>query len=68
MYAITGVTGKVGGALARALLASRAPARAVVRTEQKGAQWRARGCEVAIALLIDHRCQCYARQSSIPAR
>src|SRR5260221_614498 len=33
MYAITGITGKVGGALARSLLAERLPVRAVARDE-----------------------------------
>jgi uncharacterized protein YbjT (DUF2867 family) len=36
MYAITGITGKVGGALARALLADRRPIRAVIRDIEKG--------------------------------
>jgi uncharacterized protein YbjT (DUF2867 family) len=49
MYAITGITGQVGGALAQALLAEGAPVRAVVRDEQKGKVWAARGCEVAVA-------------------
>jgi uncharacterized protein YbjT (DUF2867 family) len=49
MYAITGVTGKVGGELARRLLPAGAPVRAVVRDEAKGAAWAARGCEVAHA-------------------
>jgi uncharacterized protein YbjT (DUF2867 family) len=37
MYAITGITGKVGGALARTLLAERLPVRAVLRDEVKAA-------------------------------
>jgi uncharacterized protein YbjT (DUF2867 family) len=49
MYAITGITGKVGGELARRLLAAGAPVRAVVRDEAKGAAWAARGCDVALA-------------------
>jgi uncharacterized protein YbjT (DUF2867 family) len=49
MYAITGVTGQVGGAVARALLGGGATVRAVVRDEDKGAAWRARGCDVALA-------------------
>jgi NAD(P)H dehydrogenase (quinone) len=53
MYAITGITGKVGGALAEALLAAGRPVRAVVRDAAKGAVWAARGCEVAIAELED---------------
>ena len=36
MYAITGITGKVGGALAATLLAAGLPVRAVVRDATKG--------------------------------
>jgi uncharacterized protein YbjT (DUF2867 family) len=54
MYAITGITGKVGGELARALLAAGAPVRAIVRNAQKGEEWAARGCEVAVARMEDH--------------
>ena len=36
MYAITGITGKVGGALADALLEAGLPVRAVVRDVAKG--------------------------------
>jgi len=53
MYAITGITGKVGGALARALLAAHQPIRAVVRDARKGAPWAALGCEVALAEMED---------------
>jgi NAD(P)H dehydrogenase (quinone) len=53
MYAITGITGKVGGALAEALLAAGRPVRAVVRDAAKGVAWAARGCEVAIAEMED---------------
>jgi len=49
MYTITGVTGKVGGALARALLADGQPVRAVVRDTDKGRAWAERGCAVALA-------------------
>jgi NAD(P)H dehydrogenase (quinone) len=49
MYAITGITGKVGGALGRALLEEGRPVRAVVRDANKGEEWAARGCEVALA-------------------
>ena len=47
MYAITGITGKVGGALARSLLAERVPVRAVLRDEAKAAEWRTR-CDAAL--------------------
>ena len=53
MSAITGITGKVGGELAQALLAARKPVRAIVRDEAKGAAWAARGCEVALADMDD---------------
>src|SRR5882724_2890269 len=53
MYAITGITGKVGGELARSLLAERLPVRAVLRDEAKAAQWRTRGCDVVLADMDD---------------
>src|SRR6266550_9106913 len=53
MYAITGVTGKVGGAVARALLAAGHSVRAVVRNADKGQVWRKRGCKVALATIED---------------
>ncbi|WEL89332.1 NAD(P)H-binding protein [Pseudomonas sp. CBSPCBW29] len=53
MYVITGITGKVGGALARFLLNDRQPVRAVIRDASKGAEWAALGCEVAIANMDD---------------
>jgi NAD(P)H dehydrogenase (quinone) len=49
MYAITGITGKVGGELAHTLLASGQPVRAVVRDARKGGAWAALGCGVAVA-------------------
>ncbi len=39
MYAITGVTGKVGGAAARALLDAGHAVRAVLRDKKKAAEW-----------------------------
>src|ERR1700722_15052530 len=53
MYAITGITGKVGGAVARSLLAEGLPVRAVLRDEAKAAECRARGCDVALAEMDD---------------
>jgi NAD(P)H dehydrogenase (quinone) len=49
MYAVTGVTGKVGGELARTLLRAGQPVRAIVRDARKGEAWAARGCELALA-------------------
>jgi uncharacterized protein YbjT (DUF2867 family) len=53
MYAITGITGKVGGTLARKLLARGAPVRAILRDETKAAGWAAQGCAVSFASMQD---------------
>jgi NAD(P)H dehydrogenase (quinone) len=53
MYAITGITGKVGGALARALLSVHQPVRAIVRDIEKGRLWTSQGCGIAHADMRD---------------
>jgi NAD(P)H dehydrogenase (quinone) len=53
MYAITGITGNVGGEVARSLLAAGHPVRAVVRNPEKGSVWEQRGCQVAVADIND---------------
>jgi uncharacterized protein YbjT (DUF2867 family) len=53
MFAVTGITGKVGGAVARALRNDGLPVRAIVRDARKGTEWAARGCDVAVADLSD---------------
>jgi NAD(P)H dehydrogenase (quinone) len=53
MYAITGITGKVGGELARTLLAADEPVRAIVRDASRGRAWVAQGCELALANMND---------------
>jgi NAD(P)H dehydrogenase (quinone) len=53
MYAITGITGKVGGELARNLLAAGQRVRAIVRNASKSEEWAALGCEVALANMED---------------
>ncbi|MBY4768156.1 NmrA family NAD(P)-binding protein [Burkholderia ambifaria] len=53
MYAITGITGQVGGALARELLATGQPVRAVVRDATRAGSWADRGCEIATAFMED---------------
>lgn len=49
MYAITGITGQVGSAVARNLLGKNQSVRAVVRDANKGTVWAEQGCEVAVA-------------------
>jgi NAD(P)H dehydrogenase (quinone) len=53
MYAITGITGKVGAAVARSLLSADQLVRAVVRDRGKGAAWADLGCDIAVADLAD---------------
>jgi len=53
MYAITGITGKVGGAVARQLLAAGRQVRAVARDTTRADSWVARGCELAVARMED---------------
>jgi len=53
MYAITGITGKVGSEAARALLAKGEGVRAVLRDPKKGEEWAALGCEVFVADMGD---------------
>jgi NAD(P)H dehydrogenase (quinone) len=43
MYAVTGVTDKVGGELARTLVAAGRPGPAVVRDAKQGQEWAASG-------------------------
>jgi NAD(P)H dehydrogenase (quinone) len=53
MFAVMGVTGNVGGELARTLLAAKKSVRAIVRDASKGEAWAKQGCEVAIADIGD---------------
>ena len=53
MYAITGITGHVGGATARALRAAGAPVRAVIRDPERAGAWLGQGAEVAVADFTD---------------
>jgi NAD(P)H dehydrogenase (quinone) len=49
MYAVMGITGQVGSAVAATLLDHRKPVRAIVRNPDKATSWRNRGVEIAIA-------------------
>jgi len=53
MFAITGITGKVGGEVARNLLAARHSVRAVVRDVGKGKAWADHGCDLVSADIND---------------
>jgi NAD(P)H dehydrogenase (quinone) len=53
MFAVTGITGKVGAAVARSLVAADQSVRAVVRDQSRGAPWAQLGCEVRLADMSD---------------
>src|SRR5688500_6999772 len=53
MYAIAGVSGHTGAVVATTLLAAGKPVRVIVRDAAKGAEWKAKGAEVAVASLDD---------------
>ncbi|HET7435093.1 MAG TPA: NmrA family NAD(P)-binding protein [Thermoanaerobaculia bacterium] len=53
MYAVAGVTGNTGSVVAEELLRRGKPVRVIVRSEEKGAAWRAKGAEVAVASIDD---------------
>jgi NAD(P)H dehydrogenase (quinone) len=53
MFAVTGITGKVGAAVARSLLSADQPVRAIVRDRSRGAPWAQLGCDIAVADLSD---------------
>ena len=49
IFVVTGITGQVGGVVARTLLAAGKSVRAVVRSAEKGAVWAKQGCDITIA-------------------
>jgi uncharacterized protein YbjT (DUF2867 family) len=53
MFAITGITGNVGGEVARNLLAAKQPVRGVARDVGKCAPWTRQGCEIVAADIND---------------
>jgi NAD(P)H dehydrogenase (quinone) len=53
MFAVTGITGNVGGEVARNLLAAGQPVRGVVREIGKGETWAKRGCDLVEADIND---------------
>jgi uncharacterized protein YbjT (DUF2867 family) len=53
MYVVLGSTGHTGSVVANAVLAKKEPLRVVVRSSEKGASWKARGADVALADVED---------------
>jgi NAD(P)H dehydrogenase (quinone) len=46
MYAVMGITGNVGGAVARTLLAKGEKVRGIVRNPEKATEWQKQGAEL----------------------
>lgn len=53
MFVLLGATGHTGAVVAETLLAQKQPVRVVVRSADKGAAWKAKGAEVAVASIDD---------------
>lgn len=53
MFVVLGATGHTGAVVAETLLARQQSVRVVVRSAEKGAAWKAKGAEVAVASLED---------------
>jgi uncharacterized protein YbjT (DUF2867 family) len=53
MYVIMGATGHIGSALTRKLLQHKEPVTVIVRSEEKGQQWREQGAEIVVADVLD---------------
>jgi uncharacterized protein YbjT (DUF2867 family) len=53
MFAVTGITGKVGAAVARSLLCADQRVRAVIRARSNASRWAPLGCDIAVADLSD---------------
>lgn len=53
MFVISGATGNTGSVAAQTLIDQGQPVRVIVRTEEKGEPWKAKGAEVAVAETTD---------------
>ena len=53
MFAVLGATGNTGSAVVETLLSKKQSVRVIVRSADKGAAWKAKGADVAVASLDD---------------
>ncbi len=53
MFVISGATGNTGSLVAQTLIDQGQPVRVIVRSEEKGVTWKAKGAEVAVAEIMD---------------
>lgn len=67
MFVISGVTGNTGSVVAQTLIDQGQPVRVIVRSEEKGARWREKGAEVAVADIADTDAMTKALQGAVGA-
>jgi uncharacterized protein YbjT (DUF2867 family) len=53
MFVVLGATGNTGSVVVETLLGKKQPVKVVVRSSEKGANWKAKGAEVVVASLDD---------------
>ncbi|MCR9257726.1 MAG: NmrA family NAD(P)-binding protein [Alphaproteobacteria bacterium] len=53
MFVVSGATGHTGSVVAQTLIDQGQPVRVIVRSEEKGDSWKAKGAEVAVADMMD---------------
>lgn len=53
MFVVSGATGHTGSVVAQTLLDKGQPVRVIVRSAEKGAVWKAKGADVAVAEILD---------------
>jgi uncharacterized protein YbjT (DUF2867 family) len=53
MFVVLGATGNTGSTVVETLLSKKQPVRVIVRSADKGAAWKAKGADVAVASLDD---------------
>jgi uncharacterized protein YbjT (DUF2867 family) len=53
MFVVLGATGNTGSVVVETLLSKKQPVRVIVRSADKGAAWKAKGADVAVASLDD---------------
>ncbi len=64
MFVISGATGNTGSIVAQTLIDQGQPVRVIVRSEEKGEPWKAKGAEVAVAEIMDTEAMTQALQGA----
>ncbi len=64
MFVISGVTGNTGSIVAQTLIDQRQAVRVIVRSAEKGASWKLKGAEVAVAEIMDQEAMARALEGA----